>query len=374
MDKQIEKVKVLHSVAIMNRGGEETFIMNLFRSMDRSRIGFDFICTVDEEGAYDEEIKKLGGSIYHLKQNRINGKRKQIDNTFLLYKFLRNHNQEFDVFHIHTQHAMNAFLSAFAAKMAKIPVVIVHSHNTNTLFHRKAHYFFRPLLNMLRIVRLACSEVAGTWMYGNNKFRIVRNGIILDEFEFNPTAREAMRKKQGWENNYIIGHVGRFNNQKNHRYVINVFNELLKINSKYKLILVGDGENYDSIKDMVKELQIDDCVEFLGIREDVNHLYQAMDMFLFPSIYEGLPVVLVETQTSGLNAIISDSITQEIDITDLIHRESIEDLPDLWAEKIEYILNQKKMRQSDQLTIRKAGYDIKTTAKEISNLYIDGNF
>ncbi|SCH96298.1 Mannosylfructose-phosphate synthase [uncultured Clostridium sp.] len=362
-------IKVMHYISKMNRGGQETFIMNLYRNIDRDKVQFEFLCTEPGIGDYDAEIKELGGKIFHIDLNCIKGKIKQLDNARRLYKYLKKRTQEIQVFHIHTQHAMEAFFSSLAAKLAGVKVVIVHSHNTSSLFHVKAHKIFKYLLNVMPIERFACSEAAGKWMFGNHKFRIINNGIDVDKFKFEQSVRKKIREKMGWKDNYIIGHVGRFNAQKNHQFLIEIFNEVKNYIPEAKLILVGTGELQENIRKHVEKLKLEDKVEFLGMREDVNRLYQGMDIMCFPSLFEGLPVVLVEAQESGLSCVISETITKEIDITKLLYRVSLESDSKVWCNKI-CELKKYMLDRSDMTTdIRNSGYDMKEEAKEIQKIY-----
>lgn len=364
-----ESIKVLHFVSKMDRGGQETLIMNLFRNIDRDKVTFDFLCTNMEEGDYDEEIAQLGGEIKYLNQDRIKNKLKLVDNIYLLYKYIKSNCLTYDVFHIHTQHAMTAFLSAFVAKRAGIKNVIIHSHNSSTTYHYKLHKPFKVLLNFINIERLACSNSAGKWMFGKSEYKIINNGIILDKYTFNTRKRNNIREELSWNDKIIIGHVGRFNNQKNHDFLIEIFDYMKKFNEKVHLVLVGKGEEEAKIIKKVKDKNIVENVTFLGTRTDVNNLYQGMDLFLFPSLFEGLPIVLVETQANDLACLISDSITSEIDLTYNIHRLSLNNSAEEWAKKALEILDNSYERSDKSIDMQKCGYDIKKTASIIQNFY-----
>lgn len=362
-------VKVLHYVSKMDRGGQETFVMNVFRNVDREKVQFDFLCTHSDEGDYDAEIRTLGGQIRYIQLNRISGKLKQLDNTKILYHYLKKVKNEYRVFHIHTQHAMDAFLSAFAAKRAGIPKVVVHSHSISTVYSVSAHQFFKHFLAMENIFRFACSEEAGKWMYKKNNFQIVHNSIDLKQFTFDQQKRDDIRKEMGWENMFVIGHVGRLNREKNHLYLIDIFREVRKRIPESHLVLVGRGELEEEIQKKVQEYDLEDAVSLMGVRSDVERLYQGMDLFLFPSLFEGLGVVLVEAQTSDLPCVISDTIPSEVDITDKIHRMDIKDTPEKWANKIAQIFKEQPQRRDTSDMIRKAGYDMQQTAKELEQFY-----
>lgn len=360
--------KVLHHVAVMDRGGQETFIMNVFRNINRELIDFDFLCTLDKNGAYDKEIYGLGGKIYHVPSgfNKI----KIIDRSIGLYKFLVEHKGEYDVFHIHTQHAMDAYICAKIALFTGIKKVIVHSHSTSTVYHPKLHKLFRPLLNKLQIFRFACSDLAGEWLYGKNEsFTVIKNGVDISRFSFSEKIRNIVRTDLKLENKHIVGHVGSFTYPKNHEFIIDIFSQLSMLDENAVLVLVGTGPGFDNIRLLVNERNIADKVLFLGSRSDVNYLDQAFDVFVFPSRYEGLPVVLVEAQCSGVPCLISDTITEEIDVTKQLFRENINNEPSLWANQILKLFNAKYCREEASEDVVRSGYDINNTVKELEKYY-----
>lgn len=366
------KTRILHYVSKMNRGGQETFIMNVFRSIDRGQVGLDFLCTESGEGDYDKEIKKMGGSIYNLPPLE-NKHFKMFALLYSLWIELKRLSKNHDIFEIHTQHAMDAFLSSIVAKKAGFKTVIVHSHNTNTLYHRKLHFVFRPLLQMINIKRFACGEEAGKWMFGTSKFLIINNGINIREFTFSQQQRNVVRRENHLENTVVIGHVGRFNKQKNQAFIIKVFQEFLKLHPKSKLLFIGAGEDKPQIEDMVKQSSLENKVEFCGARNDVNKLYQAMDLFILPSFFEGLPVVLVEAQASSLPCLVSDSVTREVEVTDRIEFLSLKEDASVWANKLNELLVKFNNRKDEILAIRKHGYDIHDVSKKLEKLYIQYN-
>lgn len=365
-------LNVVHYVSIMNRGGEETLIMNIFRNIDRNKFKFSFLCTERAKGAYDDEILSLGGIINYIQLDRLNSKLKQIDNKNILKDYLKIHKDEIDVFHIHTQHAMVAYFSALAAQQAGIKKIIVHSHNNNTLYHRKAHFIFRPLLNSLHITRLACSIEAGKWLFGNKKVTVVYNAIDPKKFEFDKNKREEIRSNLNVEDNIVIGHVGRFNEQKNHKYIIDIFEKLVHMDDNYRLMLIGTGELENEIKEISKEKGIYDKILFMGVSDRVNELYNAMDLFLFPSKFEGLPVVLIETQTNGLNCVISSTINKEIGLTKSIHWLSLSNNSEYWAKYINDNIDELRLRNNNDEIIEKSLYNMKNQIKIIERIYSSG--
>ena len=363
-------LKVLHYVAVMDRGGQETFIMNLFRKIDRSKIQFDFLCGEDRAGAYDEEIKSLGGKIFYLKARTAPNPLNHLQEVAAIARFLRKSDTKYDVFHIHTHHAFSAFLSVLGAKLAGIKTIVVHSHNTSAQYHLKAHAFFKKLLGIFKIKRFACSEAAGVWLHGNKAFKVIHNGLDLNVFKFDEEKRAEIRKELKWEDKLIIGHIGRFNGQKNHKFLIDIFEALhLKVPNTH-LVLVGKGELEDEVRQQVLNLRLTDAVTFLGVREDVQRLYQGMDLFLFPSLFEGLSVVLVEAQTCGLPCLISDTITTENVFVDNVLQKSLKDSAEEWAELGAQMLSQYAERSDTTELIQKAGYDMGDLASKLYGIYM----
>lgn len=363
-------LNVLHYVAVMDRGGQETFIMNLFRKIDRSKVQFDFLCGEDRAGAYDKEIKLLGGNIFHIKNRTAPSPLNHFQEVWSLARFLRTSKTKYDVFHIHTHHAFSAFLSVLGAKLGGIETIVVHSHNTSAQYHLKAHEFFKKLLRCFTIKRLACSEAAGKWLHGNKDFQVIHNGVDLDVFKFDPSKREEVRRELNWEDKQIIGHIGRFNGQKNHAFLIDIFEALHAIAPDTQLVLVGKGELEEDVRKRVSEKKLEDSVSFLGVREDVQRLYQGMDLFLFPSLFEGLSVVLVEAQTSGLPCLISDTITTENVFVDNVKQKSLEDSAKEWARVAEHMLETYAERCDTTEVIQAAGYDMGDLAAKLDTIYM----
>lgn len=362
-------VNILHYVSKMDRAGQETFLMNVFRNIDREKVNFGFLCTLTDAGDYDKEIKELNGEIYYAPIHT-KGHLKIIKNFWSLKKVLKTLTPKYQIFEIHTQHAMDAFISSLAAKSAGFETVIVHSHNSSTLYHRNLHYVFRPLLSCLSITRFACSNSAGKWMYWKRKYKIIKNGIDLQKFVFSSEKRKKVRTELNWHGKIIIGHVGRFNSQKNQTFAVKIFNEFHKKHSNSELVFIGTGENIEGVKNEAKRLGLQNNVKFLGVRTDVNRLYQGMDVFLFPSLFEGLPVVLVETQTSSLPSLVSNKITTEVKITDKLYFKDLNSTSIQWAMSLEDVLEESKKRSDMTKEITNAGYNIKNVAQELQEIYI----
>lgn len=361
-------LKVMHSVAVMNRAGQETFLMNLFRKIDRDAIQFDFLCSEGRAGDYDAEIEALGGHLFYPAPVTAKGQWKQIQQIRRVRQALKTH--PCDVFHIHTHHAFDAVKEVIAAKLAGVKTVVVHSHNTSALYHRTAHKLSRPLLSLFSIKRFACSEAAGHWMFCGDRFKVIYNGLDLDVCHYDAALRESVRRQMGWEGKHIVGHVGRFNEQKNHRFLIDVFAKLHAMDGSAHLVLVGQGELEAEIRERVAQKGLTDAVSFLGVRDDVIALYQGMDMFLFPSLFEGLGIVLVEAQACDLPCLVSDAIQREAYASDNMTALPLSEEADAWAAKAEQLLTAPKARGDNRAQIRAAGYDISQLAAELKDIYL----
>lgn len=362
--------KVLHFVSRMDRAGQETFLMNMYRGIDRDKVQFGFLCSKDGVGDYDEEIISLGGEIFHCQLDRKSGKIRHVDNYNLLVKEFSQFKNEYDIVHIHNYHAFDMTISAMAALSAGIKNVIVHSHNASADGHLKLHYMFRPILSHLPLIRLACSEDAGKWMY-NRRFTVIRNGINVEQFDYNLINRQRKRKELEVENKFVIGHVGRFDYQKNHEFLIKLFSEFAKKNPNAFLLLVGQGVLQEKMKGLVKSLGIEENVKFMGVREDTDELYQAMDVFVFPSLFEGLGIVAVEAQTAGLPCLINSALPHDLDITNNIYRCGLQEPIQKWEDYLQLIYNNcsREKRKGYAEIIRNAGYDSHDSICKLEAIY-----
>lgn len=362
-------VRILQIVGGMDMGGIENFIMNIYRNIDRTKVQFDFFIHNDKDAIFEEEIRELGGKIFKIPHITKSGHRAYIKN---LKNFFKEH-KEYKIIHSHRDELNGLVLKE--AKKFGIKVRISHSHNAYpkyiSFLGKLYKNYYLSQVNKYATERFACSQVAGEWMYGKNKnFKIINNGIDVKKYTFNEKIRKIKRIELNLKENEIaIGHIGRFVLQKNHEFLIDIFNELLKINNNYKLFLIGEGENQEKIKAKVKELNIKKNVIFLGVRKDINEVLQGIDLFLLPSFHEGLPVTLVEAQGAGLKCFISDTVTKEIDLecglTEFI---SLEKSPEKWADIIDK--NKNYLRKDTTESLRKHGYDMTENAKNLQNIYL----
>lgn len=366
----MEPIRVLQENVIMDPGGIESLLMNLYRHIDREKIQFDFLLHRTQEGAFDKEIEALGGRIY----------RTEPFNPFHYHKYMNSMRKvfkahpEYKIIHAHSE--LNYWPLKLAKKMG-IPVRISHSHNARSIVNLK--YFFL-LYEKLKIKKVAtdwfmCSTIAGEWSYGkkavaDRKCIFLKNGIEVDKYTFNKNTRERVRKQLNIEDKIVIGHVGRFMQQKNHMFLIDIFAAFKKIIPNSILILVSEGRLLDDVKKKVNNLGLDDSVKFLGFRDDVHELMQGMDVFTLPSLWEGLPFTLIEAQAAGLPCVISDVISDEAIISDIITKVSLNDSAEYWAKTI--IDTYEKIKRKDiSQQVKDAGFDIVSSAKWLENYYIE---
>ena len=357
-------IRVLQVVTYMGRGGLETMLMNYYRNIDRDKVQFDFLTHRDERWDYDDEIESLGGKIYHLP--KLNPFSKNYLNA--LDKFFKEH-KEYQIVHCHQDCLSGVVLKA--AKKNGVKFTIAHSHSTNQ--DKNLRYILK-ILEKRKIPKyadklFACGKEAGEWMFNNNNFEVLNNAIDTDLYVYDKEKSHSMRKKLGIENKFVIGNVGRLYYPKNHQFIIEIFNEVQKIEKESVLLLVGEGSLRESIEKRIDELGINHKVILTGIRSDVNDLMQAMDVFLLPSLYEGLPVTMVEAQASGLKCIISDKVPIECKLTNNVEQIKLEENPKNWAKEI--LKYKKYERKNTKEEIVKANFDIKANAKYLQEFYLN---
>lgn len=314
-----QPLRILHIFGQMNRGGAETFIMQVYRHINRDRLQFDFAVHSKQPGHYDEEIRNLGGRIFKIPQPRLNNLLSYIK----ALKQLLNKAGPFAAIHSHV-HFFSGIPLAVASSLG-IPICIAHSHNTqdgkgNSPFRKLYRKYMQQLISRHATHLLACSRPACEALYGpecwkDKRIRIIHYGIDFTPFMLLPKDRRILRKKFGFpENAYLFGHVGRFEIQKNHRFLIELFEALLaKIPTAY-LVLVGEGSLKAEIEKLVYSKGIIDRVYFMGVRTDVPEIMGCLDVLLFPSLWEGLGLVLVEAQAAGIPCVVSDVIPSEVDL------------------------------------------------------------
>lgn len=357
-------VRVLHVVTYMGRGGLETMLMNYYRHIDRSKVQFDFLVHRDFEADYDKEIQSLGGRIFHVSRLVPWSKSYRTE----LRKFFREHPQ-YKIVHVHQDCLSSVALQC--AKECGVPVRIAHSHSSsavkNLKYPIKLHYMKQIPHYATNL--FACGKQAGNWMFGGSSYAIVRNAIDTVDYQYSPAVAAQTRAALGLNDSIIVGHVGNFTPAKNHLFLLEVFQEMLKVEPKARLVLVGGGDGMNSVQERAKAMGIQKQIIFTGVRTDVNRLMQAIDVFVFPSLYEGLPVTMVEAQASGVPCIISDHVSKECIVTrGLVTSKRLDESPEQWAKHI--LQQSRRSRENHIEEIRKAGYDISTAAKQLESFYL----
>lgn len=364
-----EPVRVAQIMGKWVGGGVESVVMNYYRYIDRTKIQFDFICDDDSTNIPYEEIEKLGGKVIlippYQKVFKYHNKLKKILKEGH-YKIVHSHINTLSVF------------SLFAAKCAGVPVRIAHSHSTTNKKEKKKNLLkqvLRPFSKLFATDYMCCSELAGRWLFGDKEYDkgnvyLLNNAIDLDKFKYNESLRKEKRKELGIsDDTLVIGHVGRFVEQKNHRFLIDIFNEIYKKNNNSLLLLAGQGPLIDEIKNKVKSLKLEKKVKFLGQRSDIDKLYQAFDVFLLPSLYEGLPVVGVEAQATGLLCVFSKDMTKETKILESTQFLSLDQSAKEWATEIlKSLKNYKKHNTKDEVS--KCGFNISDEQEKLTRFYL----
>ena len=365
-ERIVMPIRVLHVVTYMGRGGLETMLMNYYRNIDREKVQFDFLTHRDFEADYDQEIRSLGGKIYHLPKL----------NPFSL-SYLKKLNQffldhpEYKIVHSHLD--CMAGIPLKYAKANRVPIRIAHAHNNNQAKDKKylLKLLFKQNITKYATHLFACSSDAGQWMFNGKKYSILNNAIDARKYSFNEEIRYKMRTSFDIEQDtFVIGHVGRFAPQKNHEFLIDVFAEIKKRTPNSKLILVGIGELQDKIKGKVISYGLTEDVIFTGLREDVPEILQALDVFVFPSLFEGLPVAVIEAQAAGVPCVISDKVPIECEkVKGLVHQVDLSCGCENWTNKVLEFSN--GQRRDTNQEIISSGFDIRNSATKLESFYLE---
>ena len=358
-------IRVLQVVTHMERGGLESMIMNYYRHIDREKVQFDFLVHRQERAAFDDEIESLSGRIYRLPRLVPWSK------SYLsaLNHFFDEH-PEYKVVHVHQDCLSSVILKA--AAQHNIPVRVAHSHSASQDKDLKypIKLWYKRFIPKYATELFACGKNAGDWMFSGTPYQVINNAIDAAAYAYSSVTRAKMRQQFGLTDELTVGHVGRFSQPKNHSFLLDIFAALLKKEPNSVLLLAGGGEGMPKIQAKAQALGVAERVRFLGVRSDVADLMQAMDVFVFPSLYEGLPVTMVEAQAAGLPCIISDKVPPECILTDgLVDVLSLSAEPETWAEKV---LEKKGLPRTDrQSEIAAHGFDITTEAVNLQEFYLE---
>lgn len=358
-------IRILQVVTYMGRGGLETMLMNYYRHIDRDLVQFDFLTHRNFRADYDDEIESLGGRIYRLP--RLVPWSPAYHKA--LNEFFSKH-PEYRIVHVHQD-----CLSSIILKIAKkngVPVRIAHSHSSSQEKDLKypIKLFCKKFIPRYATDLYACGQKAGEWMFNGKPFHILNNAIDATSYRYKAEIAESVRQRLGVsEDALVIGHVGRFSYPKNHVLLIDIFSEVHRRKPNTYLLLVGGGDLCPKVEDKVKSLGLENYVIFAGVRSDVPLLMQAMDIFVLPSLYEGLPVTMIEAQASGLPCFISDKVPLECKKTGLVTRISLQTPAEQWAEQILAARNTE--RKDTYAQIAAAGFDIVENARWLQNFYLE---
>ncbi|QKS72606.1 glycosyltransferase family 1 protein [Paenalkalicoccus suaedae] len=360
-------IRILHVFGRLDSGGAESRTMDIYRSIDRTKIQFDFAIHTSDECYFSAEVRSLGGKIYsfpRFRRNNLFSYKKAWSQFFLRYR------SRYEIVHGHQ--TSTGFIYLNEAKKNGIRTRIAHARNSDKdsavkrLTTRLARFYATELL---AVSAPAAKSEFGERLMRSGTVKVIPNAININKYIFNENIRLIKRKEFGLSDELAVVHIGRFHSQKNHHFLLKIFKEVLRKNPNSKLFIVGDGPLKDSIKQTIIELKIEGSVVLTGVRKDVADLLQAMDFLIFPSLFEGLPGVVLEAQAAGLPCIISESITDEVKVTDLVEYASLNESEENWADKVLRKLD-KSYRKDTFEEIANKGFDINSVAKWYEEFYL----
>lgn len=356
----MKKILVIITTGFVSYGGLTTVAMNYYRSIDRKKISMDFSCTNDIEPDLKAELIE-NGSIYHKLPNR--------KNIMQYISRLKHICKEYDSVHIHGN-SSTLTIELLAAKLAGVSQRIVHIHNT-TCTHRIANRVLHPFFTTLYTDAIACSQKAGDWIF-DREFYVLNNAIDLNKYRFSETNRIEIKNLYGLTDECIVGHVGKFNEQKNHQFLLSIFKDFLKAHPNSVLMMVGGGELQPYIKKRAQKIGIADKVIFTGMLNDTSKYYSVFDCFVMPSLWEGLPLSAIEAQAAGLRCVFSDKITSEIDLTKENIFLSLKDEINNWSYALETSCDNRPRNALCERYIsylKDVGFDADTNAEILMKIY-----
>lgn len=363
------KVLIVMGGSFMGYGGIESMVMNYYRNLDKDRLQVDFVFFGDGIGLYDEELQNHGSRLFHLPiKSKHYIKSQRAMKSLLL-------TEQYDVVHAN----LNAAGILAAMKMAKkcrVPMRIAHAHSTNHGTINKIRWllndYARKNISKYSTHNFACSDIAGEWYFGKGQFVIVPNAIDAERFLFNSKVRNRVREDFECKDELVIGHVGNLGYPKNQIFLLHMFARMIEKGIHAQVWLIGEGEDHEELEHLAETLQISSKVKFLGKRQDVHELMQAMDVFVLPSFFEGFPVVVVEAAAADLPCVISDSITEMALLSDKVRMDSLNDEMDKWISDIEEVCRNE--RQNSLKLISEKGFNIKIEAKKLEHFYCTGRY
>lgn len=372
---EIERVLQIIAEPFEN-GGQELFITNLYKNIDKKRIQFDFVTPYSGKNEkLKDEVEKLGANFYAANiKHKKGGLVQRISFFKTVDKVLKEN--KYSIVHINSVSLLGLMLGVLTAKRNQVKNVIVHSHSDGflTMKYKMMKKISDYILKKYANNYFACSEKAAKWKFPEEvikqkKHIVIKNGIDVDKFKFNEEIRKEYRKQLKIDDKFVLGHVGRFAEEKNHKFIIDVFEELLKKEKNAVLLLIGEGNLKQEIEEQVKKKNIAENVKFLGVRNDVNNILQAMDVFVFPSVFEGLGIAAIEAECGGLPVICSNKLPKEVEITENLIKLDLDNNVEKWAHKI-LEMRENTNREDGYKQIEENGYNIKQVAKQLEKIYL----
>lgn len=363
----MNKIRVLRIIGECKTGGTETIALNYYKNIDHNKIKMDFLFYGNSLKRFEDELKKYGDRVYNVDLYS----KHMIKSILQIKKIVKENN--YDI--VHSQLNTLNFFPLLGAKLGGASIRVASNHSTANLKYEKKKsilkYLLKPTCAMTANYYAACSNYAGRWAFGDKRnIKIIHNAIDLSKFRYSDEIRKSVRKKENWNDKFVIGHVGRFVAQKNHKFIIDVFKEVLNKRENSILVLIGEGELEQEIKKYVKELGLEEKVLFYGVRFDVCELLQGMDIFLFPSLYEGLGNVITEAQAVSLQSVVSKAVPEEVKQTEFVEFVDLNNNVNEWADIVlKYDSNYK--RRDTYRDLVEAGYEIKSAAKDLESYYLN---
>ena len=358
-----EPIRILHVLQRMEAGGTQALLMNLYRNIDKEKVQFDFLVEYPNKQFYDDEITEMGGKIYY---TNVRNDYNLIKYQKQLRKILKENN--YKIIHVHA--FTIGFITLRTAKECGVPVRIAHSHNNETVRDKK--FIFKKIMQKIYPIYatdlFACSEEAGKYLFGNKKYTVLNNSIDTSKFIKDEKVRKEVRNELGVSDNFVIGNVGRLHPQKNQIFLIDIFKEVIKEKKNAQLLIVGQGPLESQIRQHIRELDLTNDVILMENRKDINRVYQAMDIFVLPSLFEGLGIVAIEAQTAGLPVICSNGVAKEACLTNNIKRISLNANSETWKKEI--ITFKTDKRENVVKKVNDAGFDIKKNAINLEKYYL----
>lgn len=373
MDNNNEPVRILVS-APLGIGGVTNMMINIQSHMDRSKLNFDYLTYHDRKEDSEDLVTALGSHKLVASADYIPVKPlRRLVRINEIRKVCKKNNVK--ILHYNADSAADV-TNILGAKLGGVKYITIHSHNagygTSGKGIKITSRLLKPLIPLLCDNYWGCSDLAAKFLFpksiiNSGNYSVLPNGIELERYDYNPSVRKEIRKQLGITNQFVVGHAGRFSDQKNHTFILDIFRKVYEKNPKAVLLLFGIGELLEPMKEKAKYLGINECTIFYGASNEMYKMWQAMDVFLMPSLHEGLPVTGIEAQASGLPCIFSDTITKEVDIIGKSEFLSLSDLPEVWADHI--LKHEKDVRESGVPALKNAHYDIQQTTEKVMELY-----